>query len=339
MQQLKQDMRYRVKVQNLSKSPGRPGGMAGTSDEPLVFDSDMEQQHHHHHHGGEHQKHGVGNDLVKRDENSNVSLADASSSSFDNASLSTTTESSTTTTVDPRNDYIIQNWQFEIRKLTFDDAGTYQCLLPLVKPIAKNITLQVIRKWILIRWGFYCDSIKIIYSISELKADLTIEPKEGGNYKLDDKIVLKCRATMRTLHKTPSLHLIHQRQSKSSILWYKENEILKSSVRRTTATADDEPSSSSHDQETAATNNDDSQQQHKIEIETKLDNNEQTLNSILTISHAREADSGKYRCIYDNIQENVQIRVTNDRKLIFVFVSKYCFWFQILKNIFFSVYF
>lgn len=146
---------------------------------------------------------------------------------------------------------------------------------------------------------------------------MTIEPKEGGNYKLDDKIVLKCRATMRTLHKTPSLHLIHQRQSKSSILWYKENEILKSSVRRTTATADDEPSSSSQDQETSASNNDENQQ-HKIEIETKLDNNEQTLNSILTISHARETDSGKYRCIYDNIQENVQIRVINDRKLIFV---------------------
>ena len=42
--------------------------------------------------------------------------------------------------------YLIQNWQFEIRKLTYDDAGTYTCLLPLVKPITKNITLQIIRK-------------------------------------------------------------------------------------------------------------------------------------------------------------------------------------------------
>lgn len=42
--------------------------------------------------------------------------------------------------------YLIQNWQLEIRKITFEDAGTYQCLLPLVKPIVKNITLQVIRK-------------------------------------------------------------------------------------------------------------------------------------------------------------------------------------------------
>lgn len=45
-----------------------------------------------------------------------------------------------------RHKYLVQNWQFEIRKITFEDAGTYQCLLPLVKPIVKNITLQVIRK-------------------------------------------------------------------------------------------------------------------------------------------------------------------------------------------------
>ena len=43
--------------------------------------------------------------------------------------------------------YLIQNWQFEIRKLTYEDAGTYTCLLPLVKPITKNITLQVIREF------------------------------------------------------------------------------------------------------------------------------------------------------------------------------------------------
>ena len=42
--------------------------------------------------------------------------------------------------------YLIQNWQFEIRKLTYEDAGTYTCLLPLVKPITKNVTLQVIRE-------------------------------------------------------------------------------------------------------------------------------------------------------------------------------------------------
>lgn len=122
------------------------------------------------------------------------------------------------------------------------------------------------------------------------KADLSIEPKEG-NYKVSDKIVLKCRTTMRSLHKSQSMHLIHQRQSKSSILWYKENEIIKSTSGRS-----------------------ESPELHKVEIETKLDNNEQTLNSILTINNAQESDSGKYRCIYDNIQENIQIKVTNDRK-------------------------
>lgn len=55
----------------------------------------------------------------------------------------------------------------------------------------------------------------------------------------------------------------------------------------------------------------------KFEIETKLDNNEQTLNSILTINHAREEDSGKYRCIYDNIQEQINIRVVNDSEYFY----------------------
>ena len=43
--------------------------------------------------------------------------------------------------------YLIQNWEFEIRKLTYEDTGTYVCLLPLAKPITKNVTLQVIRKF------------------------------------------------------------------------------------------------------------------------------------------------------------------------------------------------
>jgi hypothetical protein len=43
-------------------------------------------------------------------------------------------------------DYLIENWQFEIRKVTFEDAGTYQCLLSLVKPITRNITLKILRK-------------------------------------------------------------------------------------------------------------------------------------------------------------------------------------------------
>ena len=45
-----------------------------------------------------------------------------------------------------KNKYLKENWQFEIRKLNYEDAGVYQCSLPLVVPLAKNITLQVIRK-------------------------------------------------------------------------------------------------------------------------------------------------------------------------------------------------
>lgn len=39
-----------------------------------------------------------------------------------------------------------EKWSFVIRKLTYEDAGTYQCFLPLIEPMFKNITLQVIRK-------------------------------------------------------------------------------------------------------------------------------------------------------------------------------------------------
>ena len=47
---------------------------------------------------------------------------------------------------DEKNDkFINENWQFEIRRLNYEDSGTYQCLLSLAKPITKNITLQVIR--------------------------------------------------------------------------------------------------------------------------------------------------------------------------------------------------
>lgn len=124
---------------------------------------------------------------------------------------------------------------------------------------------------------------------------MTIEPKEG-QFKVEDKIVLKCRATLRSVHKSQSMHLIHQRQSKSSILWYKENEIIKSSASARNG------------------NNEGAENDRKIEIETKIDNNEQTLNSILTIHKARESDSGNYRCIYDNFQRNIEIKISNERK-------------------------
>jgi hypothetical protein len=110
-------MRYRVKKLNLS----RPKSLV--FDEPLVFNFDNNEST------------PESDSIVKRDDNLG-SLTP----------LESTPTSTTITTVDPRSEYLIENWQFEIRKLTYEDAGTYQCSLPLLKPISKNIKLQVIRK-------------------------------------------------------------------------------------------------------------------------------------------------------------------------------------------------
>lgn len=125
IQQLKQDMRYRVKVANLNRVKSAAAG-ASMYEEPLVY-----------------------NDVVALDAVESVDhIRKRDDSAHESSSTSTTREhvdaSSATAAT---NAYLIQNWQFEIRKLTYDDAGTYQCLLPLVKPISKNITLQVIRKF------------------------------------------------------------------------------------------------------------------------------------------------------------------------------------------------
>jgi hypothetical protein len=44
-------------------------------------------------------------------------------------------------------DYSKENWQFEIRRLDYEDSGKYQCSLSLAQPIAKNITLEVRREF------------------------------------------------------------------------------------------------------------------------------------------------------------------------------------------------
>lgn len=122
-----------------------------------------------------------------------------------------------------------------------------------------------------------------------IKADLTIEPKEG-DFKLDDKVIIKCKVTVKpTIMKGPNQHLIHQRHPKPSIFWYKENDALKSN-----------PSDA-----------------RKIEIDTKYENSEQVLASYLIIYNARYEDTGKYRCTYDNMQEQVNVKVNNDCKSIF----------------------
>ena len=110
LQQLKQDMRYRVKVVNLNSRSRSQG-----SNDALSYEDSRSSDR--------------VKPLDKQGGSEELNEGEASSIQQSN-----------------KIKHLIQNWQFEIRKLTYEDAGTYQCLLPLVKPITKNITLQVIRK-------------------------------------------------------------------------------------------------------------------------------------------------------------------------------------------------
>lgn len=235
-QQLRQDMRFRVKVNNIKLQTGANASLSNNNNNNN-FDSDLYSN------------------------NDEDGLLDSGKS---------------------KQTYLVQNWQFEIRKLTYEDAGTYQCLLPLVNPIFKNITLQVI-------------------------PDLVIEPKEG-NFKVDEKIVIKCKATMKSNPKHSnnnnnknSRHQMNQRHQRSTIHWYKDDEIIKVNHENNKRNKLD-PDQSKQMQE----NN------KKFEIETKNDNHDHYLNSVLTINDAKLDDSGRYRCIYENIQESVTIKVFND---------------------------
>ena len=151
------------------------------------------------------------------------------------------------------------------------------------------------------------------------KADLVIEPKEA-NFKVDDKIIIKCKATIRTYHNSNnnkihhhtssnnnaytltnnSFHQRHQRMHKPNIYWYKGNEILK----------DTDAHRNKLRHEPSQKEKSDLDENRKIEIETNHDYSDNLLNSVLTISNAKVNDSGKYRCIYDNIQEQVTVHVS-----------------------------
>lgn len=61
--------------------------------------------------------------------------------------------------------------------------------------------------------------------------------------------------------------------------------------------------------------------EQKIEIDTRQDQTENQLNSVLTIYNAKVDDSGKYRCIYDNIQEQVNVKVIYDCKYFLIFTQ------------------
>lgn len=156
-----------------------------------------------------------------------------------------------------RLDYSKENWQFEIRRLNYEDAGIYQCSLPLERPLAKNITLQVI-------------------------PDLSIEPKKA-NFHTFSNIEITCQATLRmpTRRKYARKHLRHHRPFMS---WYKENELIRDNHNVT--------------------------QEKKYQIHTERV--DRMLKSTLKINDANIRDSGKYRCIYENIQEHAVIGVSNE---------------------------
>lgn len=128
LQQLKQDMRYRIKSINLNrvKLLSNSQTINGDNEDNEIQKSKTEPLEHQIAPNEEH----LLNDLNSLNEH----LSHTPSIPIKK------------NTPNNQNKYLIQNWQLEIRKLTYDDAGTYQCLLPLVKPLTKNITLQVIRK-------------------------------------------------------------------------------------------------------------------------------------------------------------------------------------------------
>jgi hypothetical protein len=125
---------------------------------------------------------------------------------------------------------------------------------------------------------------------------LVIEPRDA-TFKVDDKIVLKCKTTVRHHHTngghSKQLHNLKQRQPRPNIHWYKDNELVRptSSLHRS-----DDPSA------------------RKVDVETRQEGEDNLLNSVLTVHNARIEDSGKYKCIYENIQEQVAVKVVHDCK-------------------------
>jgi hypothetical protein len=104
------------------------------------------------------------------------------------------------------------------------------------------------------------------------------------------------------LNHTNLRHQRHQNAHISNIYWYKENEILKDTDLNRNKIRHDP----SQNQQSEYFDN------NKIEIDTQQDLDENLLNSVLTINNAKVNDSGNYRCLYDNIQEQVSVKVLPD---------------------------
>lgn len=149
-----------------------------------------------------------------------------------------------------------------------------------------------------------------------------MEPKEA-NYVQNEKIVIRCSATLKPLHQKRSnshdriklvndlneqekMHRHHRMSKPATIYWYKENDILKevdSSLIKNKLRHD-----SSHQ---LNVNNlpQRHHHQHKLNILTEHDLDDNLLKSVLTIENAKASDSGKYKCVYENIQEQVTVHV------------------------------
>jgi hypothetical protein len=105
--------------------------------------------------------------------------------------------------------------------------------------------------------------------------------------------------------KRTKLSKMYQRHQKPTINWYKENELIKI---------------------------DRENQTKKYEIHSHHDRAEHLLSSTLFIHNARIEDSGRYRCLYENIQEQTVISVHGARKLT---KKSYLFLFNGLANFLF----
>ncbi len=126
---------------------------------------------------------------------------------------------------------------------------------------------------------------------------MIVEPKEGF-FKTNDKIILKCQTTLRSGYTGRSQNG-QKRHQRANIHWYKDNELI-----RTTSLYRDKENVH--------------RGARKFDIDVKQDENGSQLSSVLTINNAKAEDSGKYKCVYDNIHENANIKVLKE--------CKYCFF-------------
>ncbi len=128
---------------------------------------------------------------------------------------------------------------------------------------------------------------------------MSIDPKDA-KFTPDENIALTCKTTLRlpnnnTKRKNNKHHHLFQRNHKPTISWYKENELIKEEI-------------------TSNNNQNNTNSIKKHEIHTTHERMSHFLTSTLLIHDAKVEDSGKYRCIYENIQEQAVVTVSSPSK-------------------------